>query len=288
MLAIAPAVLYAITVNVVPFAYSFGASAILVLALRFSTNIAFASVISLGKPQSKTVIQSSERLALFVISIALIGQTYGMLMALKSLPVSVAITIFFTFPILSYFIEQIKKRTRPHLVAIAALLTSLIGVWLMTSTPHSNWNVQAIWWPLLSSVLQATIQGLAESVHSVRGWKMVKITSIVPAVIFVAMAASEAQSVSLFALIWAFVAATGFCLAMYFLFVSVRINGALRSANMLYLEPIMAIPISLTIHHDTLSLLQYVGIALIALGCFVIEWRERRSSFTSQENVTAL
>ena len=276
-LAVAPALFYATTVNVVPTAYAYGASAVLVLALRFSTNIVIANAVALSNRKPASAIMRSERLALFIVSVSLIGQTYGMMKSLEVLPVSIAITIFFTFPIISYFIERMQKRARPHFIAVLALLTSLLGVWLMTKSTDTSWDISAIWWPIISAILQATIQSAAESVRSVHGWRMVKITSVLPAVVFIALAVNEANGVSFEAVFWAFIVATGFCLAMYFLFLSVRVNGALRSANMLYLEPVIAVPISILVYNDSLSISQWAGICLIAFGCGVIEWRERKA-----------
>ena len=278
LLAIAPALFYATTVNLVPMAYKFGASAVLVLALRFITNIVVASTMSRGRSTSYSAAPAHERRALVLMSFALVGQTYGMMAALEALPVSIAITTFFTFPVVSYFIERLQRRSRPHLVAILALLTSLCGVWLMTKSSHISWDITGIWWALLSSVLQATIQSAAERVRSVQGWNMVKVTSFVPAIIFVGLALGEARSLSLEAFGWALVVAIGFCLSIYYLYRSVHVYGAVRAANLLYLEPVIAVPISMTVHGDNLSLEQWGGIVLIAIGCGFVEWRERRNS----------
>lgn len=277
MIALTSTLFYATTVNAVPVAYSFGASAIFVLAIRYVTNIVFAQSLALGKPQPKTPIPTSERWLLLIISLSLLGQTYGVMVALRELPVSVAITTFFTFPIISYFIERLKKRAWPHMTAVLALMTSLLGVWLMTMSADTDWNIEAILWPLMAAVLQAVAQGAAEGVRAVHGWRLIKITSIIPAVVFVGLAVGEAQSVSYEATFWAFVVAIGFGLATYFLFLSVRANGALRTANMLYLEPVIAIPLSMLIHDDSVSTPQWIGIILIAVGCGIIELHERRN-----------
>lgn len=279
--ALAPALFYAIAVNVVPKAYAFGASAVLVLAIRYVTNIIIASTLSWKQRRSWSSIPSADRWALLVVSLAMMGQTFGMMTAIETLPVSVAITIFFTFPIVSYFIERLQRRTRPHIVAVLALLTSLYGVWLMTKSSTMDWNVHGIWWALMSSFLQATVQSAAERVQTVHGWSMVKLSSFLPAAFFVTLAIGEAPALSIEAVSWAVVASAGFSLAIYFLYRSVRVNGAVRAANLLYLEPVLVIPISMAMHGDVLSLEQWGGIVLIGIGCAIVEWRERRLAHRS-------
>jgi drug/metabolite transporter (DMT)-like permease len=273
-----PALFYAVTINVSPLALTAGASVALLLAVRFLFNMMVSGVFIAARPASRAPLPGKQRIALLTASLALMGQTFALMTALKNLPVSIAVTLFFTFPIISYLIERLRTRTRLEAVAMMAFAVALTGVWML-SHPGSgqDWSVLSIVWALLAAMFQSMLHSASEYVRDVRGWKMVAYTSALPAIVFGVMAIGEDIVPSLAVIGWCILAALTFCFGVYFFYSSVRVNGAVRTANLLYLEPVVAIILGMLIHGEVLTLKQLGGIALVACGSFIIEfWEIRR------------
>lgn len=276
------ALLYALTVVTAPLAYAYGASVVLVLGVRFACNVVLASAFEKAA-SSRTDISASDVWFIGGSSIALLGQTYGLMSAVKVLPVSIAITVFFTFPIMNYVLEVLRGRRRLSPLTILVLLVAVVGVWFLSDTGSSQWGYAGLAWALMAAVFQAVLNETAGQVNTVRGWRMVRLTSLLPMTVYIAWAILTEPKPSFGGVGWSVVSATCFAVGLYLYYHSVSTYGAVRTANILYLEPVFAILLSMVIFDEALSLWQWLGVLMVAAATGLVEYQEfkrNRSAFS--------
>jgi len=273
--AVLTAFLYALTVVTAPLAYQLEASVVFVLAVRFACNVGLSTILG-GGITRRGLPSQTDAILVVVASLALLGQTYGLMSAVKMLPVSIAITVFFTFPVISYLIEMIRKRARPNIYTLAVFGMAVTGVWFLSNPEAEQWNSAGMAWALIAAALQATLNVVAERVRHVRGWQMVQFTSILPMVVYGVWVFHQGVTPPLGAFGWSIVSATCFATGLFLYYRAVLNYGPVRTANILYLEPVFVILLSLGIFGDTLSLQQWLGVLMVATSTAIVEIQEFR------------
>jgi len=206
----------------------------------------------------------------------LTGQSFSYMTSVKFLPVSIAVILFYTFPILTFIFSAVVNGRGLKLAPFISLAAALVGIYFLVQDGTSSWNINGVFWALFAALMQASINVISPKIGSVSGWGMVKYTSYLPALLFLGAYLWNRETFSYVAIGWSFAAAAAFCSGLYLFYQSVAKIGAVRTANLLYFEPVFTIMISLFIFGDRLVPLQWVGAVIIVLATFTLEIQERR------------
>lgn len=244
----------------------------LLLAVRYVSTFTISSV--LNKSPKKTKSKATHTRLIFIsIFQALFIASY--MFSIKLIPLSLAVVVIYTFPIITFFVNSLIKGRSIDFLSVAALLVSLLGIWVLVQGDTSDWNLWGIFWGMVASLAQVTVNILSrhESVES--GWGLVKYITVLPSIVFVLVyfivIANPIASVSSEMLIWSILSAIGMSGGFYFFFRSITIIGPVRTSNVMYLEPIFTIILGVILLQDKLGQSQWVGMLIIFIATISLE-----------------
>ena len=270
--AILAAFFFSLAATVVPYFYKVGGTVFLLLSVRYVSTFLLASI--LNKSPKKTKNKSTHtRLILISIFQALFISSY--MYSIKLIPLSLAVVVIYTFPIITFFVNSLIKSRSIDFLSVAALLVSLFGIWVLVQGDSSDWNMWGVFWGLVASCAQVTVNILSrhESVES--GWGLVKYITILPALIFVCIyfvvTSDPISSVSSEMLMWSILSAMGMSGGFYFFFKSISIVGPVRTSNVMYLEPVFTILLGVMLLQDALGINQWIGMSIIFIATISLE-----------------
>lgn len=273
-LALVTALLFATSVNVAPLAYAAGASVLTLLAVRFVFTAVVSTALNRERWFSKSIMRRDAFL-LLLVSFSLAGQSLGYMASVNYLPVSIAVILFYTFPILTYVMSAVGNGRSFHLAPFMALGIALLGIYLLVQNGSAeSWSMIGVFWALFAAVMQAAVNIISQKIRSVSGWGMVKYTSFIPAIVILGLYLGKGEF-SLAGIGWCLVTATVFCGGLYLFYRSVATIGSMRTANLLYFEPVFTLILSLFIFGERLQLLQWLGIGIIVIATFFLEKQEQ-------------
>ncbi len=128
-LAIAAAVGFAANTTLARIAYDSGSNVLTVLTVRTTlSGIVVLVLLTLSRGPLKLPLR--KRLAAFGIGLVLALYSFGMLSAIKFIPVALAVLIFYTFPLLTTVYLWLTGRERINWRSGAAVITAFIGLML--------------------------------------------------------------------------------------------------------------------------------------------------------------
>mgnify|MGYP002639476275 FL=1 len=270
--AILAAFFFSLAATTAPYFYGVGGGVFLLLAVRYVSTFIFASI--LNKPPKKAKSKATHtRLILISIFQGLFIASY--MYSIKLIPLSLAVVVIYTFPIITFFVNSILKSRSIDLLSVGALLVSLFGIWVLVQGDSSDWNLWGIVWGLIASLAQVTVNILSrhESVDS--GWGLVKYITTLPAIVFVSIyfivTPEPIISVTSEMLIWSILSAMGMSGGFYFFFKSISIIGPVRTSNVMYIEPIFTIILGVILLQDQLGINQWLGMLIIFAATISLE-----------------
>ena len=270
--AILAAFFFSLAATVVPYFYGVGGTVFLLLSVRYVSTFIFASILNKSPKKAKTR-SAHTRLILISLFQALFISSY--MYSIKLIPLSLAVVVIYTFPIITFFVNSLIKSRSIDLLSVAALLVSLFGIWVLVQGDSSNWNLWGVFWGLVASCAQVTVNILSrhESVES--GWGLVKYITVLPALIFVSVyfivTSDPIASVSSEMLMWSILSAMGMSGGFYFFFKSISLIGPVRTSNVMYLEPVFTILLGVMLLQDALGTSQWVGMFIIFIATISLE-----------------
>ncbi|MFQ5401052.1 MAG: DMT family transporter [Anaerolineae bacterium] len=276
-LALAAALLFAVTVNTAPLAYAAGASVLMLMSIRFGFTAVASSSLRRGKWLNNSITRRDAVLLLFA-SLMLAGQSFGYMAAVNFLPVSIAVILFYTFPILTFVISSVVNGRSFKIAPFIALGITLVGIYLLVQDGSHTWHMIGIFWAFFAAIMQAIINIISPKIAAVSGWEMVRYTSLLPAMAFLSAYLLNRESFSLGAMGWSLAAASTFCLGLYLFYRSISIIGPVRTANLLYFEPLFSVSLGLLVFGERLKQAQWLGAILIILATLALEIQERTQS----------
>jgi drug/metabolite transporter (DMT)-like permease len=195
--------------------------------------------------------------------------------SISLIPLSLAVVVIYTFPIITFFVNSILKSRSIDFLSAAALLISLIGIWVLVQGDSSDWNLWGVFWGLIASIAQVTVNILSRHKSVESGWGLIQYIMVLPSIVFVLIyfiATSEPiTSVSLEMLIWSILSAMGMTGGIYFFFRSITIIGPVRTSNVMYLEPIFTIILGVILLQDKLGMNQWLGMFIIFTATISLE-----------------
>ena len=270
--AILSAFFFSLAATTAPYFYGVGGCVFLLLSVRYVSTFIFASI--LNKSPKKTKSKATHtRLILISIFQAIFIASY--MYSISLIPLSLAVVVIYTFPIITFFVNSILKSRSIDFLSAAALLISLIGIWVLVQGDSSDWNLWGVFWGLIASIAQVTVNILSRHKSVESGWGLIQYIMVLPSIVFVLIyfiATSEPiTSVSLEMLIWSILSAMGMTGGIYFFFRSITIIGPVRTSNVMYLEPIFTIILGVILLQDKLGMNQWLGMFIIFTATISLE-----------------
>ena len=265
--ALASAILYACAVNIIPLAQAAGGSALFYLAMRGTFNFGLTFVPSLNT--GGIVGFSPQPIHLLFLGGCVALQGYGYVQALHLLPISIATPLFFLFPVFTYLLHNVLESQGLRLIPIISLCASSIGVWLLAQDNSTNetTHLLGIFWALTAAMAQSGANLVLPRISNLNSWQLLRASYLPSFLIFAGYALSQPMP-ELTATVWTATSAAIFFIGSVLFLRAIRLLGAVRTSNIMYLEPVLAVLFSAMLHQDQLSAGKISAIVLI-LGATV-------------------
>ena len=276
---------YALNVSMIPLIYTFEVSVFLFLFIRFGTTF-FTSLVITKSLFSISQIKK-QKLVLWLITLSLLFgvQSWLYVEAVKYMSVGLASVILFTYPLLTYLIESFTTRRRLDITTIFMFLMATVGIAAISQSEEGFYTmIIGIVLALLSALSYSLILIITPRMSKLRNWEIVKYTTLIPAFGFLYLFINESgfywpnHKALLLSLISGILFATG----MFFYHISVKKYGPIRTANIGYTEPLLVLIFGFIAYLNTITLIQGVGVILVALASITIEKRQLTQNANSR------
>ena len=276
---------YALNVSMIPLIYTFEVSVFLFLFIRFGTTF-FTSLVLTKSLFSISRIKK-QKLGLWLITLSLLFgvQSWLYVEAVKYMSVGLASVILFTYPLLTYLIESFNTRRTLDITTIFMFLMATVGIAAISQSEEGFYTmIIGIVLALLSALSYSLILIITPRMSKLRNWEIVKYTTLIPAFVFLYLFINESgfywpnHKALLLSLISGILFATG----MFFYHISVKKYGPIRTANIGYTEPLLVLIFGFIAYLNTITLIQGVGVILVALASITIEKRQLTQNANSR------
>ena len=273
------AVSISLTLVLTPLVYDAGMSPLTVIAVR---PLVFAAAVWLlyratSRPLS---LPGRDRAIAFGLGVLYLIGTGGYLASVVTLPISLAVLVFYTYPLLTLVISCLVERQRPRALELAALLVALVGLALALGVEFDRLH------PVGLALVGTGALAMANSFY----WLGRKLGGVDTAVATFHMGLSG-FAVGLAALLasgtmawpdqqgaWGWLLFAGilvtFTAGFFGMFRGVALIGSVRAATIMNLEPVATIGLAFVILGERLTAWQLVGAALV-VGAVVAAQRRR-------------
>ena len=277
---------YALNVSMIPLIYSFEVSVFLFLFIRFGTT--FCSSIFVTKSLFSFKKIKQQRLGLWVLLLSLLFavQSWLYVEAVKYMSVGLASVVLFTYPLLTYLIVSITKKRSLDLTTILMFLIAIAGIAAISQSDEGFYTMAiGIILALLSALSYSLILIITPKMDILRNWEIVKFTTLIPALSFLILFLSETGFYwpQKEALLLCFISGTLFAIGMMFYHISVKKYGPVRTANIGYTEPLLVLIFGFIAYLDTITIIQGIGVIMVALASITIEKRQLIQNNTAGE-----
>jgi len=270
--AILSAFFFSLAATTAPYFYGVGGGVFLLLSVRYVSTFIFASILNKSPKKIKS---KATHIRLILISIFQAIFIASYMYSISLIPLSLAVVVIYTFPIITFFVNSILKSRSIDFLSAAALLVSLFGIWILVQGDSSDWNLWGVFWGLIASLAQVTVNILSRHKSVESGWGLIQYIMVLPSVVFVLIyfivTLEPIASVSSEMLIWSILSAMGMTGGIYFFFRSISIIGPVRTSNVMYLEPIFTIILGVILLQDMLGMNQWLGMFIIFTATISLE-----------------
>jgi drug/metabolite transporter (DMT)-like permease len=268
---------YALNVSMLPLIYTFEVSAFLFLFIRFATTFCSSLLVTKSFFSFTKIKKHKIGFWLIILSFLFGIQSWFFVEAVKYMSVGLASVILFTYPLITYLMVSFSKRRALDLTTIVMFILATIGIVAISQSSEGVYTlVIGIVLSLLSAISLSLIFFLTPKVSSLRNWEIVKFTTLIPMLMFLALFLNE-SGISWPAnegIILSLISGTLFASGMFFYHIAVRRYGPTRTANVGYSEPLMVLIIGFIVYSDSITSIQAIGIALVAIASITIERRQ--------------
>ena len=268
---------YALNVSMLPLIYTFEVSAFLFLFIRFATTFCSSLIVTKSFFSFTKIKKYKIGFWLIILSFLFGIQSWFFVEAVKYMSVGLASVILFTYPLITYLMVSFSKRRALDLTTIVMFILATIGIVAISQSSEGVYTlVIGIVLSLLSAISLSLIFFLTPKVSSLRNWEIVKFTTLIPMLMFLALFLNE-SGISWPAsegIILSLISGTLFASGMFFYHIAVRRYGPTRTANVGYSEPLMVLIIGFIVYSDSITSIQAIGIVLVAIASITIERRQ--------------
>ena len=270
--AILSAFFFSLAATTAPYFYGVGGGVFLLLSVRYVSTFIFASILNKSPKKIKS---KATHIRLILISIFQAIFIASYMYSISLIPLSLAVVVIYTFPIITFFVNSILKSRSIDFLSAAALLTSLLGIWVLVQGDSSDWNLWGVFWGLIASLAQVTVNILSRHKSVESGWGLIQYIMVLPSIVFVLIyfivTSEPITSVTSEMLLWSILSAMGMTGGIYFFFRSISIIGPVRTSNVMYLEPIFTIILGVILLQDMLGMNQWLGMFIIFTATISLE-----------------
>ena len=277
---------YALNVSMIPLIYSFEVSVFLFLFIRFGTTFCSSIFVTKSLFSFKKIKQQRLGLWVFLLSLLFAVQSWLYVEAVKYMSVGLASVVLFTYPLLTYLIVSITKKRSLDLTTILMFLIAIAGIAAISQSDEGFYTMAiGIILALLSALSYSLILIITPKMGSLRNWEIVKFTTLIPALSFLILFVSETGFYwpQKEALLLCFISGTLFAIGMMFYHISVKKYGPVRTANIGYTEPLLVLIFGFIAYLDTITIIQGIGVIMVALASITIEKRQLIQNNTAGE-----
>lgn len=275
---------YALNISMLPLIYSFEVSVFLFLFIRFATTFCSSLIVTKSFFSFTKIKKHKIGFWLIILSFLFGIQSWFFVEAVKYMSVGLASVILFTYPLITYLMVSFSKRRALDFTTIVMFILATIGIVAISQSSEGVYTlVIGIVLSLLSAISLSLIFFLTPKVSSLRNWEIVKFTTLIPMLMFLALFLNE-SGISWPAsegIILSLISGTLFASGMFFYHIAVRRYGPTRTANVGYSEPLMVLIIGFIVYSDSITSIQAIGIALVAIASITIERRQ-----LAQDNIS--
>ena len=275
-MAVLAAVSLALTLVMSRLAYDNGSNALSVLFLRFTL---FALVLALWRSLQGRSLRLPLRLLLASHGIGLI-YVIGIgayLSSVAYLPVSLAVLIFYTYPLITVLMASILDRRRPSVRDSVGFLAAFAGLSLALEVSFESLHPVGIGLTIIASVGMALSFVLSERTLKTTDTTVVTLHMSVTAMIAAATVTLTSGALALpteNSGWWILAAALATFVAGFLaMFGSIKMIGPVRSAMIMNLEPPATILLAIVILGEHMVLQQALGAALV-LAAIILTQRQ--------------
>ena len=268
---------YALNVSMLPLIYSLEVSAFLFLFIRFATTFCSSLLITKSFFSFTKIKKHKIGFWLIILSFLFGIQSWFFVEAVKYMSVGLASVILYTYPLITYLMVSLSKRRALDLTTIVMFILATIGIVAISQSSEGFYTlVIGILLSLLSAISLSLIFFLTPKVSSLRNWEIVKFTTLIPMLMFLALFLNE-SGISWPAnegIILSLISGTLFASGMFFYHMAVKKYGPTRTANVGYSEPLMVLIIGFIVYSDSITNIQAIGIILVTIASITIERRQ--------------
>jgi drug/metabolite transporter (DMT)-like permease len=260
-----------------PLIYSFEVSVFLFLFIRFATTFCSSLIVTKSFFSFTKIKKNKIGFWLIILSFLFGIQSWFFVEAVKYMSVGLASVILFTYPLITYLMVSFSKRRALDFTTIVMFILATIGIVAISQSSEGVYTlVIGIVLSLLSAISLSLIFFLTPKVSSLRNLEIVKFTTLIPMLMFLALFLNE-SGISWPAsegIILSLISGTLFASGMFFYHIAVRRYGPTRTANVGYSEPLMVLIIGFIVYSDSITSIQAIGIVLVAIASITIERRQ--------------
>ena len=260
--------------------YDYGTNPESILVMRFAVLLVLLLIWNISRGKSLVL---PTKLAAGSL---LVGMTYfigigSYLSAVAYLPVSLAVLIFYTFPIVVVIITAGLARCWPYPLQVIALIVAFSGLVISLDVQLEGLNT--------TGLLLATLASIGIAVNMIWSGYFLK---QVPTTVFGFYMSVGTLTISLIVVLhqdsfelpqsgeglWVFVAMVVTFLIGYFsIYNAIRIIGAAPASTILNLEPVVTIIFAVLLLGELFNMQQVVGGAVVLIGILMAQWPQLTS-----------
>ena len=268
---------YALNVSMIPLIYTFEVSVFLFLFIRFGTTFCTSLVVTKSLFSFKKI--KHKRLGAWVLILSLLFavQSWLYVEAVKYMSVGLASVVLFTYPLLTYLIISITKKRSLDLTTILMFMIAIAGIAAISQSDEGFYTmVIGIILALFSALSYSLILIITPRMSTLRNWEIVKFTTLIPALCFLYLFMKETGFYwpQKEALLLSLVSGAFFAIGMMFYHISIKKYGPVRTANIGYTEPLLVLIFGFIAYLDTITIIQGIGVIMVALASITIEKRQ--------------
>ena len=268
---------YALNVSMIPLIYTFEVSVFLFLFIRFGTTFFTSLVVTKSLFSFKKI--KHQRLGIWVLILSLLFavQSWLYVEAVKYMSVGLASVVLFTYPLLTYLIISITKKRSLDLTTILMFMIAIAGIAAISQSDEGFYTMAiGIILALLSALSYSLILIITPRMSTLRNWEIVKFTTLIPALGFLYLFMKETGFYwpQKEALLLSLVSGAFFAIGMMFYHISIKKYGPVRTANIGYTEPLLVLIFGFIAYLDTITIIQGIGVIMVALASITIEKRQ--------------
>lgn len=264
--------------------YDAGSNPLTVIALRYPATVLMLAL-ALRLRGRSLVLARRELATSYGVGLAYFVATGSYLASIFYLPVSLAVLLFYSYPLLTVVFESLLQRRLPRPLDVAAFVAAFAGLALALEVSFAALDPRGIALALLGAVAAAgtfvwTGRALAAADMTVVTFHLSVCGSAVSIIALIA-SGSYAPPANGFTG-WLVMAAVILLFGVGFvaMFTGVKLIGALRTSMVMNLEPIATIALAVLILGEAFTLQQVAGAALV-FGAIIVTQRRKRAPGTA-------